>query len=228
MKTVAIVPAAGVGRRFGHKRNKAFAELLGKPVVAWVIEALMDSELIDEIIPVFSNADMEQGMEMVKGYRKVTKVVPGGLKRQDSVNNALGMIEDPACMVLIHDAARPLLEESLIRRTIEALAGYDGVVAAVPPKDTIKVADAADVICDTLRRDELWAVQTPQVFLFTTLHSAYESASAERFYSTDDSALVERRGGRVRVVMGAYENLKITTPEDLLIAEALMGRRGAQ
>jgi 2-C-methyl-D-erythritol 4-phosphate cytidylyltransferase len=131
-------------------------------------------------------------------------------------------------LVLIHDGVRPFLTPRLITRTVEGLRGFDGAIAAVPPKDTIKKADADGVVVKTLARDELWSVQTPQVFPYETIMKAYESASAEGFRSTDDSALVERTGGRVNIVMGSYENIKITTPEDLSVAEAFAKRRTSE
>lgn len=159
-----------------------------------------------------------------------------GLAR-DSVRNGLDLIEDKDCIVLIHDAARPLIQKDLIINALwelphipftpalkageEAFNAYDGVILGVPLKDTIK--EASDkVVHKTLKRDALWAVQTPQLFHFRSILRAYEKAPEEGCYATDDSALVEKYGGRIKIVMGSYENIKITTPEDLLIAEALL------
>jgi 2-C-methyl-D-erythritol 4-phosphate cytidylyltransferase len=226
---VAIVPAAGLGERFGPGANKPFVKLLGKPLVAWALEALQAMDAVTEIVPVFKEADMDEGAAMVEafGLSKLKRIAPGGVERQDSVMNGLRLVGDASCTVLIHDGGRPLVRPSLITDTLNGLRGYDGAVVAVPPKDTIKEAGGDGVVRGTLRREALWAVQTPQVFSFGTIMEAHLAAQKEGYYSTDDSALVERRGGRVNIVMGSYDNIKITTPEDLHIAEMLMGRRQA-
>jgi 2-C-methyl-D-erythritol 4-phosphate cytidylyltransferase len=226
-RITAIVPAAGLGTRFGPRTNKPFSSLLGKPLLVWVLEALEACPEVDDIIPVIKTDDMEEAEAVMKdhGFRKVLSPAPGGEERQDSVRNGLRQVRDTAGVVLIHDGVRPFLTPSLIRDTVEGLRGFDGAIAAVPPKDTIKAADAHGVVVKTLKRDELWSVQTPQVFPYETIMKAYESASTEGFRSTDDSALVERMGGRVNIVMGSYENIKITTPEDIPVAEAFAKRR---
>jgi 2-C-methyl-D-erythritol 4-phosphate cytidylyltransferase len=166
-------------------------------------------------------------MELFDTYRisKIRRVAPGGRERQDSVFNALHVIREKAPVVLIHDGVRPLLEARVVRRALTALSGCDGVVIAVPPKDTIKEI-AGDIVKQTLKRDALVAVQTPQVFLYQPLLDAYERAMKETFYATDDSAIVEWNGGRIRVVTGGYTNIKVTTPEDLVVAEAFLKMRG--
>lgn len=234
-RVTAIVPAAGLGLRFGPMGKKPFALLLGKPLIRWALEALEISPEVTDIIAVLRDEDRGEAEEVLAAFSKVRAVAPGGRQRQDSVLSGLRQAEGAARIVLIHDGARPLVSEALIRDTLAGLAGFDGAVAAVPPKDTIKEAGKeagneagrARLVKKTLRRDELWAVQTPQVFAFDTLVEAYEKAAREGFYSTDDSALVERTGGRVNIVMGSYENIKITTPEDILVAEALLRARQA-
>ena len=226
-KVIAIVPAAGLGRRFGEDRNKRFVTLGGKPVILWALEALERMAEIREIIPVLKESDIQAGLELFSQYgiTKIRRVAPGGRERQDSVFNALHFIKEKTSVVMIHDGVRPLFETRVVRRALKALAGCDGVVIGVPPKDTIKeVAD--DFVKRTLKRDALIAVQTPQIFLYQPLFDAYERAMKESFYATDDSALVEWNGGRIRVVSGGHSNIKVTTPEDLVVAEALlkMGR----
>jgi len=226
-KVIAIVPAAGLGRRFGEDRNKPFVTLGGKPVILWALEALERMAEIREIIPVLKESDIQAGLELFSQYgiTKIRRVAPGGRERQDSVFNALHFIKEKTSVVMIHDGVRPLFETRVVRRALKALAGCDGVVIGVPPKDTIKeVAD--DFVKRTLKRDALIAVQTPQIFLYQPLFDAYERAMKESFYATDDSALVEWNGGRIRVVSGGHSNIKVTTPEDLVVAEALlkMGR----
>jgi len=228
-KVVAIVPSAGLGRRFGEGRNKPFETLGGKPVLIWALEALEKISEISEIIPVLKEADIQSGAELFKNYKitKVNCIAPGGRERQDSVFNGLHFIKDNGSVVLIHDGARPFLEPATVRRALRALSGYDGVVVGVPPKDTIKEMEG-DMVRQTLRRDTLIAIQTPQIFFYQPLFNAYEKAMKESFYATDDAALVERNIGRIRVVRGEYTNIKITTPEDLVIAEALLKMRGEQ
>lgn len=226
-EVIAIVPAAGLGTRFGEDRNKPFETLGGKPVIVWALETLENMAEIREIIPVLKESDVQAGMELFGSYRisKIRRAALGGRERQDSVFNALNCIREKAPVVLIHDGVRPLIEARVVRRALSALSGCDGVVVAVPPKDTIKEM-AGDTVKQTLKRDALVAVQTPQVFLYQPLLDAYERAMKESFYATDDSAVVAWNGGRIRVVTGSYTNIKVTTPEDLVIAEVFLKMRG--
>ncbi len=226
---VAIVPSAGLGKRFGGSRNKPFATLGNKPVIIWALEVLEKMPEISEIIPVLKETDMQAGAELFKRYKitKVKRIAQGGKERQDSVYNGLQLITDQGSVVLIHDGARPFLEPKTVLRALEELSGCEGVVIGVPPKDTIKEIDG-DLIRQTLQRDALIAIQTPQIFFYQPLLAAYEKASKDSFYATDDAALVERNGGRIRVVIGEYTNIKITTPEDLVIAEAFLKMRGEE
>lgn len=226
-KAVAIVPSAGLGRRFGEGRNKPFETLGGKPVLIWALEALEKMPEISEIIPVLKETDRQAGEELCKRYKitKVNCIAPGGRERQDSVFNGLRFIKETGSIVLIHDGVRPFLEPKTVRRAMKALSGVDGVVIGVPPKDTIKEIDG-ELILRTLERDRLMSIQTPQIFFSQPLFKAYEKAMKESFYATDDAALVERNGGRIRAVKGEYTNIKVTTPEDLVIAEAFLKMRG--
>lgn len=228
-KAVAIVPSAGLGRRFGADRNKPFETLGSKPVLIWALEALEKMSEISEIIPVLKETDIQAGTDLFKEYKltKVKRIAPGGKERQDSVFNGLHFIKDNGSVVLIHDGARPFLEPETVRRALKALSGCDGVVIGVPPKDTIKEIDG-ELIRKTLKRDALISIQTPQIFFYQPLLEAYERAMKESFYATDDAALVERNGGSIRVVIGEYTNIKITTPEDLVIAEAFLKMRGEE
>jgi 2-C-methyl-D-erythritol 4-phosphate cytidylyltransferase len=224
---VAIVPAAGRGERFSPDASKPFAELLGKPLICWALEALEASGMVAEIIPVLKEEDMEKGTRVVEEFSlsKVKRIAKGGEERQDSVLNALRLVEDSSQVVLVHDGARPMLDEVLIERTLDGLIGYDGAVAAVLPKDTIKEANEDGIVSSTPKRHLLRAVQTPQAFPFDTIMDAYLSANKDGYKGTDDAALVEREGGRINLVEGSYENIKITTPEDLDIAEMLLRKR---
>lgn len=233
-KIVAIVPAAGFGKRFGQERNKPLHLLKGRPLVAWVLEALQGVDEIDEIVPVFKEEDLMSGAELVEAYNisKARRIVCGGRERQDSVNNAVSVLDNNTSIVLVHDGARPLVDRELFSRAIDSLKEFDGVVAGVPVKDTIKETDKSEgretgiIVKRTLDRSLLWAIQTPQVFDFQKLRGAYAKAYAEGFYATDDSALVEQYGGKIRIIEGSYRNIKITTPDDIIIAEALLAASG--
>jgi len=240
-RVVAVVPAAGLGKRFGQGTNKPFQTLCGKPLVVWSISELEKVPEIVEIIPVLKEDDMASGQKLFDeyGFSRIKKIAPGGKERQDSVYNGLRLIDDEDCMVLIHDGVRPLVEKELIENTIKELqsafspsgmknkAGFkaiDGVIPVVPLKDTVKEADDG-VVKKTLKRGTLWAVQTPQVFHYASVLHAYEKALNDGYFATDDAALVERYGGRVKIIMGSYRNIKITTPEDLEIAAFFIGKR---
>jgi 2-C-methyl-D-erythritol 4-phosphate cytidylyltransferase len=247
-KVVAIVPAAGLGKRFGPGTNKSLQTLGGKELLVWSLEVLSAVADIAEIIPVLKAEDMGHGKRIFDEYgiSKIKRIAPGGRERQDSVFNGLQLIEDKNSVVLIHDGVRPLIEKTLIEAALRELVippspplekggrggfvsknsdnGIDGIVLGVPLKDTIKEAEDG-IITKTLRRGSLWAIQTPQIFPYKIISSAYSKAMKEEFYSTDDSALVERYGGRIKVVMGSYRNIKITTPDDLDYAEFLIGKK---
>ncbi len=236
-KVVAIVPAAGLGKRFGHGTNKPFQSLGGNPIIVWSLEILGAVVEVAEIIPVLKMEDMEHGLKVFEKYglSKIKRIAAGGKERQNSVYNALRLIRDKNCIVLIHDGVRPLIEKDLIEKAIGEwgdsgrFKGFDGVALGIPLKDTIKEVQSSEfrvpseiIIKKTLNRHVLWAIQTPQVFPYKNILTAYEKAMKEGFYSTDDAALVERYGGKIKVVMGSYKNIKITTPEDLNIAEFLL------
>lgn len=232
-KVIAIVPSAGLGRRFGSDANKPFQILGGKPLVVWALETLESVDAIEEIIPVLRKEDVEKGIEVFRSYNisKAKRVAKGGKERQDSVYNGLKLIGDKNCIVLIHDGVRPLIEKDLIEKVIKellkggkgGLKSFDGVVLGVPVKDTIKEAGSG-IIRRTIKRDSLWAIQTPQVFPYKKISAAYKKSIKEGFYSTDDAALMERYGGKIKVIMGSYSNIKITTPDDLIFAEYLISR----
>jgi len=227
---IAIVPAAGLGKRFGPEKNKPFQILGGKPLIIWSLEILESVHSIDEIIPVLKGEDMESGQKVFKEYSisKIKRIARGGKERQDSVYNGLQVVDDKNSIVLIHDGARPLIEKDLLEKALkefyEVIAGrerIDGIILGVPVKDTVKETTNS-IVRKTLERSFLWAIQTPQIFRYNTIVNVYEKASRDGFYATDDAALVEQYGGKIKVLMGSYKNIKITTPEDLAIAEALL------
>ena len=220
---VAIVPAAGIGERFGKDTNKPFATLGDKPLIIWTVATLQNLPEITEIIPVVKETDIKLCSRLFEEYAitKIKRVAPGGRERQDSVFHGLNLIRHRKSVVLVHDAVRPLIEPSLIQSALQQLNGCDGVVVGVPLKDTVKeVRDG--IVRNTPKRDLLWAAQTPQIFPYQVLYDAYEKAMADSFYTTDDSALVEMNGGVIKMVQGSYANIKVTTPEDLLIAEVFL------
>ncbi len=240
MDVIAIVPAAGLGKRFsdaaagGVKKKKTFFELGGKPVIIRTLETLDRVAEIKEVIPAVRDEDFGPLETLLAegGIRKVRRLAKGGKERQDSVWSALGLVPAGTSAVAIHDAVRPFATAQFISGLITALFEpqlvhhWDGVVPGLMPKDTIKQRGEGGTVKGTLARDGLVAVQTPQIFLYDVLLRAYRGAMAHGHYGTDDSALVEAAGGRVRVVPGLSENIKITTPEDAMIAGAIFKHRG--
>ena len=226
-KAFALIPAAGMGKRMGASINKQYLHLDGLPIVARTISVFEESPLIEAIYLVIPADEIPYCREHVLaacGFRKVVEIVPGGRERQNSVMNGLNAMRGHVAdddVVLIHDGVRPLITPQLLRDAIEVARNNDGALVAVPAKDTIKTVRDGMII-DTPPREMLWQAQTPQAFLFAVIHDAYRAAEEEGFMGTDDASLVERRGGIVKVVRGDYRNIKITTPEDLILAEAFL------
>jgi len=215
--------AAGKGERMGGV-DKMFALLGGKPLLAQVVDTFQRCQSVDQIVVVVSKDNLEKCRQLVTeyGWGKVTEVCPGGERRQDSV--AVGLKQLNHChWVVIHDGARPLVTVDLIDRGLETARETGAAVAAVPVTDTIKVAGDDGLVQKTLPRGNLWAVQTPQVFRFDIIAKAYQQAETG---VTDDATLVERLGYRVKLYMGAYDNIKVTTPDDLVLAEILWQKQG--
>jgi 2-C-methyl-D-erythritol 4-phosphate cytidylyltransferase len=156
---------------------------------------------------------------------KVKTLVVGGKERQDSVYNGIGKLEKDAAVVLVHDGVRPFVTHEMIRECVESARKGECVAVGVPLKDTIKEVDSKGIVRQTLERSRLWAIQTPQAFPVKVLRKAYDESYKKKVYGTDDATLVERSGTKVRVLMGSYENIKITTPEDLMLAEEILKRR---
>jgi 2-C-methyl-D-erythritol 4-phosphate cytidylyltransferase len=210
-----VVVSAGTGQRLGQ--DKTFSDLMGKPVIAWSLDILQDSGIINDIVLVLHKNGLDGGKKLVaeRGWSKVVSVCEGGRLRQDSVRNGLERISNCE-YVLVHDGARPFLTKKLIEDGIEAVRQIGAAVAAVPVKDTIKEVDGDELVTRTLERSLLWAVQTPQVFRVDILKKAYMALNCE---FTDDAAIVERAGYKVKLYPGDYSNIKITTPEDLILAE---------
>ncbi|MFA7061877.1 MAG: 2-C-methyl-D-erythritol 4-phosphate cytidylyltransferase [Pedobacter sp.] len=226
-KTFALIPAAGIGKRMGVSINKQYLQLGDVPIVARTISIFEQAPFIDGIFLVIPEEEIPFCREHVveaRGFRKVLEIIPGGKERQNSVMNGLNALQRLARkddVVLIHDGVRPFITQSLLRESIAAALNNDGALVAVPVKDTIKTVRSG-IVVDTPFRDLLWQAQTPQSFRFNIIHSAHLNAEREGFMGTDDASLVERQGGSVRIVLGDYRNIKITTPEDLVLAEAFL------
>ncbi|MFC1900074.1 2-C-methyl-D-erythritol 4-phosphate cytidylyltransferase [Chloroflexota bacterium] len=218
----AIIVAAGSSQRM-NGMDKVFAVLGEKPVMAHVLGTFQGCSLIDSIVLVLSEESMDIGKKLVEenGYSKVTDICPGGERRQDSVAAGLKQIEK-ADWVIIHDGARPLVTAELIEQGLETAQETGSAVAAVPVTDTIKMVGEDQVVQGTPPRHNLWAVQTPQVFRFDIIQKAY---SQLRYEVTDDARAVEQMGEKVKIYMGSYDNIKITTPDDLALAEILLRKK---
>jgi 2-C-methyl-D-erythritol 4-phosphate cytidylyltransferase/2-C-methyl-D-erythritol 2,4-cyclodiphosphate synthase len=228
MKTVAIIPAGGAGRRLKSHVVKQYLLLDSLPVLVHTLKAFQASELIDEIILALPDEDIihiRQDLIEKYGLTKVKYVVAGGKERQDSVNNCLLFIKEAVDIVVVHDAVRPFVTVELIRKVIETSIISGAAVAGVKVKDTIKEIQNDNIIWSTLPRENIWLAQTPQAFQFNVLKEAYRMAYEEKYYGTDDASLVERMGKEVIMVESSYDNIKITTHEDMLIAEAFMGSK---
>jgi 2-C-methyl-D-erythritol 4-phosphate cytidylyltransferase len=218
----AILVAAGSGERLGADRPKAFVGLAGRPLLAESLERLDRSDWVDAIVvaapPGWEEPAILLAEELVAA--KVAAVVEGGTSRAESVRAALAEVADEALVVLVHDAARPLLDDGVVERLLAALGeGFDGAVPVLPVVDTVKRLDG-DTIVETLDRDRLVAAQTPQVFAADALRAAYGGDLAG---ATDCASLVERRGGRIGAVAGDARLVKVTTASDLELVERLLG-----
>lgn len=217
----AVIVGAGSSQRLGA--DKVFLPLAGKPLLAWSVDVCQNCELLSQIVIVLNESNLDSGRNLVaeRGWSKVVGVCLGGERRQDSVSQ--GLKELKRCdWVVIHDGARPFLTLDLIRDGLEAARGTGAATAAVPVKDTIKLGDDNEMVRETLHRQRLWAVQTPQVFRFDIITRAHGQVTDE---VTDDATLAERLGYEVKLYMGSYQNIKITTPEDLALAEIVVKDR---
>lgn len=226
-KICALIAAAGKGSRMNMDINKQYIEISGKPILARTIEAFEECSRVDEIILVVNSSDIvycKQNIVDVYGFEKVSAIVAGGATRQASVYNGLLQLDESCDIVLIHDGARPFVSEDSIIDSIEAAMEYGAACVAVPVKDTVKSADDNDIVKETLERSRLWSVQTPQAFRVSLILEAHKKAVEEGFTGTDDAMLAERLGHKLKLVQGSYYNIKITTEEDLILAEAIADR----
>ena len=218
-KLGVVIVAAGTSQRMAGI-NKLFASLEGKPLLSWSVDTCQRYSLVQRIVLVLNDEDLARGQKLKKerGWFKVT-LCPGGTRRQDSVREGLRQIRD-CDLAMIHDGARPFLTPDLIEDGLKVVGEIGAAVAAVPVKDTIKLAADERLIEETLQRDRLWAAQTPQIFNYDMINRAYDNLAAE---VTDDATAVERLGHKVQLYMGDYKNIKVTTTEDLALAKIIAG-----
>jgi 2-C-methyl-D-erythritol 4-phosphate cytidylyltransferase/2-C-methyl-D-erythritol 2,4-cyclodiphosphate synthase len=214
----AIIAAGGRGVRFGGVQPKQLSLLAGRPILQHSVEAFLNSDVISDVIVALPGDLAADPPEYLKGGGKPLQIVAGGARRQDSVSRAFGHVPSDAQIVVIHDAARPLVSDAVIQRTIDAASAGGAAIAAVRAHDTVKRAGVDGVITATLPREEIFLAQTPQAFRVSVLRDALAIADD----ATDEAALAERAGHHVRVVEGDARNFKVTTPDDLALAERLL------
>ena len=229
-KLTVIVAAAGAGKRLGLGKNKAFAEVGGLPLLVQCLRMVNNTGMARKTIVAVGADEIAMTEALLKDYHEYfaglqTTVVAGGAERTDSVKNALALAGSEG-WIAVHDGARPFAGTEVFERTLQAAQQTGAAIAAVPVKNTIKVVDADGFVVNTPQRSSLMAVQTPQIFKAQLLQRAYSDENLKGTAVTDDASLVERLGVKVAVALGSYENIKITTPEDLLLAEKICADRG--
>ena len=224
-RVAAVIPAAGLGARMGGTLPKQYLQIGSVPLLVYSLRILDAIEAITDIILAVPEADLGYCQDAIVqgfGIKKVSQVVAGGRRRQDSVRNALSAITSSPEFVLVHDAARPFVTVSMVNHALEMAYQVGGAVVAIPMPDTVKRVDATGRIQETLKRDPLWLIQTPQVFRFSWLVEAHQFAESKSLEVTDDASIIERLGYPVSVVPGSTTNIKITRPEDLQLGEAIL------
>jgi 2-C-methyl-D-erythritol 4-phosphate cytidylyltransferase len=227
VKVAAIIPAAGMGLRMQSQISKPYLLLAGKPILAHTLEVFEGVKEIQEVTVVAHPDDLEFCREEViaaHGFKKVLRLVPGGKERQDSVYHALKALqqEEELEIILVHDGVRPFITPEQIRRVIKAARSNGGAILGLPAHDTLKRVNSQGKVIHTLDRKDIWQIQTPQGFQADLLRRAFVEAYSRNFYGTDEASLLEEMGHQVAVIPGDPWNLKITTPEDLQLAEALL------
>lgn len=224
MKNIAIIVCSGKGQRMGANLPKQFLKLKEKPIITHTIEKFEKCEMIDEIIIVVSKEYkeyFENEIILKNNFKKISKIALGGKERLNSVYNGLVNIKDENSIVLIHDGVRPFIKIEHIKNIINETKKYKACVLGVKAKDTIKICQN-NTIKQTPERENIWLAQTPQAFEFSIIKKAYEKAIENNFFGTDDASLVENIGIDIKMVLGDYENIKITTKEDLKIGEIFL------
>lgn len=227
MRTLAIVLAGGTGKRMGAATNKQFLLLDNRPILVHSLQIFEDCRPVDGVYLVVNQRDLpliqEEVLEAYK-FNKIVKLVIGGRLRQDSVRNGLEAIDEACDIVVVHDAARPFVSPAFVEKSISLMEMFDAIIPALPVKDTIKAISKEGFVSKTLERDSLWHVQTPQTFKYDLIIKAYREGAAKKFLGYDDATFVEHLGKKVKVIEGSPYNIKITTPEDLIIAKGILSQ----
>lgn len=229
-KVYVVIAAAGSGTRIGGGTPKQFLRLEDKPILVHTIQRFEESAGVDEIALAVPEESIVEVESFVKRYHlnKVSKIVAGGEKRQDSVSNVVKRLNiKPTDLILVHDGVRPFVPPAKILELVAACREHEAAVLAVQPKDTVRRSNGGGYFDQTLDRAAVWLIQTPQAFTGSVLLQAFEKALKDRFYSTDEAALVERLGVKVKIVEGSYDNIKITTKMDLELGSLILKRWAA-
>ena len=226
-RLAVVVVAAGRSSRMAGV-DKTFAQVAGIPLIIHTLQRLAASDAVGRIALVVADDAVLRADELTRQYQvpKLAAICPGGARRQDSVAAGLAALDDSSRWIAVHDGARPCIADDILQRGLDAVRQWGAAAAAVPVKDTIKVVNDNGVITHTPARATLWAAQTPQVFERGLLQAAHRTAAASGQEYTDDAAMVAAAGHTVRVFEGSYDNIKVTTPEDLVIVERLLAARG--
>ena len=222
----AVIVGAGEGKRMGASGRKQFVKIAGKPIIAYTLDVFERSPLIDHmviVVPLDSIDWVKEDVVATYGMKKVHAVVYGGATRQESVMNGLKALKPGTQRVVIHDAVRPIVSDTLIRRVLDAAQKTGAAITAVPARDTVKRVESGEIV-GTMDRRLLWLAQTPQSFRYDLLMNAHTKAVADKIEGTDDASLAERIGTKVMVAVGSYSNIKMTSPEDLPMFEYFLGQ----
>jgi 2-C-methyl-D-erythritol 4-phosphate cytidylyltransferase len=232
MKVEALIVSAGKGHRFTEEKSarpdhgkKQFHLLAEKPILAHTLDKFETCLLIHSILLVVGQEDMDYCLKEIiekYQYKKISQIIPGGKRRQDSVRNGIEALSKDSEIVVIHDGVRPFVTKEMIEDSIRSAIRFGAVVLAMPVKETIKIAKPDGTVLKTLDREFLWQIQTPQTFQVNVIKEAYHKAAEDGFAGTDDASLVERLGIKVHMLPGSYTNIKITTPEDLILANLFL------
>ena len=229
MNIAAIITTAGQGKRMGGDKPKQYLDIAGRPIIVHTLERFAEVQRLGHLIVVVPPADANSFKNDILeryGFPGHWRVVAGGAARQDSVMNGLTALPDDVDVILVHDGVRPFIDPEIIEKSIDAAAEFGACVVAMPLKETIKRVGDENTVSETIDRRVLWGAQTPQTFKASLLREAYESAFRDKVVGTDEAMLVERIGHKVKVIKGDYRNIKITTTDDLVLAEAIAAHWG--
>jgi len=217
-----------LGKRMNAKISKPFIPIYGKPIIAYTLEKFEQCKFIEGVYLIVNQRERDLYKKNViskYNFSKVKRLIDGGRTRQNSVYNGLKSLDEDTDIVVIHDGARPFIEETLIQSSVKAAQKYGAAILAIPIKDTIKKSRKYRFIKETIDREHVWRAQTPQTFRYDLIFSSYKKAYQDKLYVTDDAAIVEKYGHKVKIVIGSEENIKVTTPFDIVIAENLLKER---